>query len=725
MLDTLPPDVLDYIAYFSGTHSLLGPPSGLLPLLCLCRSTNASLRRSVNPHLYGRIFVAKFDLAAPRRRLARLFKHDTTSVVSVNALADELIRRFTIIKYLRTELHARCSNDVPGDESMINTPDTNTDASDKLDELLWTAFLMVLEDEGRNTAQLRHARIDAWLAVFWFEAQGASGANRAFSIDRWPVAPAYSKDVPQKTRHALAMWLLWFFLDPAAYVANADLYRRAETILKLVSLNAPLACSLILASLKIAHSLFPFHFGIPGEPTTVPFDPRSDLNSSPKQSSAELPFTYFSYPLPRLTPPPLAVPANLALLALHARNRRNADTIEGGLELLELLGPSLAEAFIALPGHMRHFDTNWLRNFRTGRSEEMFDEYSLNDSLRVAESGARIDSYRWEYEWLRMVYAVDENGVPFGTADEQNLKAGTNSNGLKRRRSEKRRYRAYQPGSFEGSWEGTFTYTEFHSFAALLAGAKPSKLQDCLIGQHSQTWRIREYHLLAPVASSVSSSTSNSSSLPFSSLNSSNSGPTTQSNGTTNDPIPLPIGDPVFAHIPDGYSIEDDPSWLRITLPSSYSPPPSSYSSGTDPPPLVYNYTRYPGPGSNEVNGSIEKSSAEIGADRGSYASRVVDILIRGEGHSGWGEFRLIGRVRPVDGFITILKEYTGGDRGRWLYRGYLVGGGSEIFERGVGGRGRGEIAESKGYLVGRWRDTLTPAETHGYEGAFAMARRR
>lgn len=46
------------------------------------------------------------------------------------------------------------------------------------------------------------------------------------------------------------------------------------------------------------------------------------------------------------------------------------------------------------------------------------------------------------------------------------------------------------------------------------------------------------------------------------------------------------------------------------------------------------------------------------------------------------------------------------GDRGRWLYRGYLVG-------------------NAHGNLAGRWRDTLSPPDVSGYEGCFAMNRRR
>ena len=65
----------------------------------------------------------------------------------------------------------------------------------------------------------------------------------------------------------------------------------------------------------------------------------------------------------------------------------------------------------------------------------------------------------------------------------------------------------------------------------------------------------------------------------------------------------------------------------------------------------------------------------------------------------------LKGRVRAYDGLFSITKEYESDSigresRGRWLYRGYNVG----------------------GNLVGRWRDTHTPQDLNGYEGTFLVS---
>lgn len=80
----------------------------------------------------------------------------------------------------------------------------------------------------------------------------------------------------------------------------------------------------------------------------------------------------------------------------------------------------------------------------------------------------------------------------------------------------------------------------------------------------------------------------------------------------------------------------------------------------SEPLPRVYTYTRCRGHNSSVQNGQVSVATQRDEEDEESYASRVVDILLSGEGHSGWGEFRIMGRVRPIDGFISVIKEYVG-----------------------------------------------------------------
>ncbi|KAJ3882267.1 hypothetical protein F5051DRAFT_449338 [Lentinula edodes] len=222
---------------------------------------------------------------------------------------------------------------------------------------------------------------------------------------------------------------------------------------------------------------------------------------------------------------------------------------------------------------------------------------------------------------------------------------------------------AFRPGSLDGVWEGIFTYTEFTSYAALLSGAPPHFLQNTLVAQHKQTWKLREHHLLS----------------------SSSSDPCPLRSGNETDNIqPVASGNALHAYFPLETQIEETTEGLAIT------------ASGSGRQPLIYQRA-----GSQAKT----KSSNEVKPAKDTE-TRVLDIIITGEGHSSWGEFRLIGRVRPCDGLISLSKDYINGDRGKWLYRGYLVG-------------------NHNSNLAGRWRDTLSPPSVSGYEGCFTMTRRR
>lgn len=208
MLDTLPEDVLDHIGFYAATHSVLGPPSGILPLLSVSRSTYSALSLKKNPYLYARIFKYKFDCSAPHRRLAKLHQRNSGTPHNFHEFthqiyADELVKRCLVLQRLRLDEYARVQKTVKGGEI--------------IDELLWMAYLMVLENEGKNVVQLKYyARIGDWLSAFWFDPAGASEAQQYLSRDTWPLSsPAmYCSEDRTKMRASLAMWLFWFFLEP-------------------------------------------------------------------------------------------------------------------------------------------------------------------------------------------------------------------------------------------------------------------------------------------------------------------------------------------------------------------------------------------------------------------------------------------------------------------------------------------------------------------------------
>lgn len=199
-------------------------------------------------------------------------------------------------------------------------------------------------------------------------------------------------------------------------------------------------------------------------------------------------------------------------------------------------------------------------------------------------------------------------------------------------------------------------YTEFTSYAALLAGAAPQTLQASLIAQHRQTWKLREHHLLADVPFADTSSWSTDSD--------SADAADGQGRGEGLHPTPLPEGEALRAHLPpsDLLAVTETPEGVALSLPSSYMSPlveasaragdrhlgASSSSSSAF---TTYTYKRYRPEDQRHKGGKKEGGVA--------YAARVRDIILTGEGHSSWGEFKLMGRIRRFDGFIHLVKEYV------------------------------------------------------------------
>lgn len=96
--------------------------------------------------------------------------------------------------------------------------------------------------------------------------------------------------------------------------------------------------------------------------------------------------------------------------------------------------------------------------------------------------------------------------------------------------------------------EQHFQYTEFTSYAALLSGAPPHFLQNILVAQHKQTWKLREYHLLSPSDTCLLL-------------------------GVNSDPEPVTPGSALQAYFPLGTHIEETAQGLVITEPGAGKTP--------------------------------------------------------------------------------------------------------------------------------------------------------
>lgn len=196
-LAAIPHEVLEHVAFFAATDNLLGPPDGLLPLLVLNRNIHSALSFDSNPHLYARIYAYKFDLAPAVRRLG-------ADTIPASALGEELQRKCVLLKRVRKKMDSKVDLSMGRHEMKAR--------EGYLTRILWMAYLMMLENDGRNERQLReYAKIDEWLKEFWFDPLGSSLAMGNVKADHWP---------DNHERISLAMWLFWLLLRPGEYSAS-------------------------------------------------------------------------------------------------------------------------------------------------------------------------------------------------------------------------------------------------------------------------------------------------------------------------------------------------------------------------------------------------------------------------------------------------------------------------------------------------------------------------
>lgn len=344
-LGSVPQEVLEHIAFFAATQSLVGPPSGLPPLLLTCRNIYQALSFDTNLYLYARIFIYKFDTSAVFRRLG-------SHVGAPRVLANELKKRWTHLKRIREQTNSR----IRYTESHQPSP--------TLIDLLWLSYLMMLENDGKNEQQLLdYAEMDTWLMEYWFDAAGASSAVDIISRHAWPI---------EDEKNSIAMWLFWFLLRPStsylrwSHAPNdelfTDLIKRnitrfpfMKTVMKLTALGANQVYFLIdfFCDHLLIQSLFKYPVC---RPSWTEFLPRSEAILPPCF------VTHFSEAY-QLNPPTLAPAAILTFLTLALGILVPAQANHaGGLSIQPPASLSLT---------MRRsddWDTDWYRCINLGQS---------------------------------------------------------------------------------------------------------------------------------------------------------------------------------------------------------------------------------------------------------------------------------------------------------------------------------------------------------------------
>lgn len=244
--DRVPNEIIEHVAFFTATLGPIGPPTDLITLQLLSRRFASTLSTQTNPHFYVLIFKAKFDAEAYFRRLGPEARK-SENVVRELKRRFVLLTRFKGLQHCFVQVQQMQNTNAPiprmamaGPGALLNpspipsspTEGDNADsaasasgseseegsnaghgdlanATLRTKEMLWMAYLMMIENDGLNERVLReYARLDIWLRNFWFDPEGASFATYAIRDNLWP---------PNNEFSVLAMWLFWFLLKPGTF----------------------------------------------------------------------------------------------------------------------------------------------------------------------------------------------------------------------------------------------------------------------------------------------------------------------------------------------------------------------------------------------------------------------------------------------------------------------------------------------------------------------------
>jgi len=182
-LNTIPTDILLQVIHQLALLESCGPPSSIfVSLLQTCKAL-ASLESLL---LYSIAFKGQFDSHAVERRLP-------SAAMTSSSLMIETKRRWKCLRRIRW-----ASQDVSLWKSAYTLEQKRED--------MWTAFLMLLENDGRNWKQLTWAHLHTYVQAFV----------------EWDLIPASEgEELPPETEErALGLWLLWFLSDTGKVFSN-------------------------------------------------------------------------------------------------------------------------------------------------------------------------------------------------------------------------------------------------------------------------------------------------------------------------------------------------------------------------------------------------------------------------------------------------------------------------------------------------------------------------
>ncbi|KAG8988618.1 hypothetical protein FRB94_000566 [Tulasnella sp. JGI-2019a] len=680
----LAPEILQRVALCVATeNNVLGPPSGLLPLLTSSSQLYAALNVHDHPHLYAEIFRHYFDTEAIRRRFP-------TKQLTAQVLSIELRRRWTCLTRIRHMAE-------PANQ-LLWSYEYHDYGIDEAREDLMTAYLMLMESDGLNAIHLLwYAQIDLFLEAYL--------QHRLLPIHFEPEMP------PESEETSLFLWVMWLMSDYRKTLLRAD-GKQLTWILT----------PYMLGTFCYNHTYAPWiHQTLPLSSTSYPSPTSPHLRPNPNATGAAYASPWFTArlstnPLPlstafhystnntylgapfKFTPPFASTAATLLYISwMHRRPLTLAPPNSPDYVPDE----QLVESFDALLRTRNSGDASIFADISSADASEL--ERRRGRSCLVPEHvhvrfNSVAKSWVWDDEWRRLTGCLDCRQPTPRMVKELGMP----------------RY-AFTKGSLMGEWDGRFILHSHNTYTEIMEGANPlNTLEDGYPLQDFQSWSIQE-HYVYNASLTTPSNVSTTFNLP----------PLASSSSATSrkGAAGLPAGSPLDGFVPhpallkrvDAKLVGREwksgletfersigevfyETWRGGKRGNDVEPTPSSSSTSSSTP-----TTPQTAPTSKPNTLSLLLTGMSI-----ARPSTIPTHLSQQSMMPPSASTTLQGTVRSWDGLITVRavdrnENGFGVGGGAWVWRGYLVG---------------------EGNLVGRWRDGEVEVGRNAYEGVFVMRRR-
>lgn len=653
-ISTIPREVLERIAFELVMTEQRGRPAELVGLLLACRDLNKKLSYKFCPALYARIHKSMFDTAAPHRRFG-------SKAIRPSNLTSQLRANCFMLQRIRQ-----------GD---VYSPHVLDD--------FWLAYVLIMENDGKNRVQLDRAGLGVVVNKFvrsrlWEDAENG-----------WPR---------EKPINALALWLLWCTTTRES-VEHEHPAERAELVrlllpyvvmaFKYPSFHAPDNHLFLplpeewqrddLVSVRTIHGSYPL-YREPDETRHTFALYGSDVDVGTPSLTAAAKLIYFS----RREVHQLDVPADLPVNRAQANRigyarQTQADLIEVNTHKgAKFLSPS---------------DWDW--------AEKLSDEDYMYEADGVWKADLRSPSAQWDCDWERVRYCWDPWSQPF-------LKGST-----------------YTFGCLDGLFQGRMLVPADNDYFNLLPTMNyPQDFSE--MSPFMTTWpvfmRLREHHCINPAvpllpggpADDLADDGIQNAWMPAVHCRESDGKVICRDGGDNISEYETYASGRLSSHSADTCTFcirrrEADEQATRERYEARISSVRIEEVEDEEDFPRHEDYEEDFARAWSLPSSSDESDDEEDTLD--GSCSGIQDIIITGETDpdhgAAWGRFTFLGRVRPWDGLIALVRIPHGpqaeNGHARWVFRGYLH---------------YGQV------LVGSWRGAATDPSSIPWEGPFVASRR-